>query len=68
MKDITAISKGVNVTHNERVLIAGKWRDADATGIFRPINPETGETLEWTYPVSSRADIDAALDRLKPGQ
>ncbi len=46
----------------ERVLIEGKWRDADATGTFQPINPDTGEMLEWTYPVSSRADVDAALE------
>ena len=48
--------------NNERVLIAGGWRDADATGTFRPINPATGETLEWSYPVSRRADIDIALE------
>lgn len=45
-----------------RVLIAGGWRDADATGTFQPINPDTGETLECTYPMSSRADVDAMLE------
>ena len=48
--------------NNEKVLIAGEWRDADAAGTFRPINPATGETLEWSYPVSRRADIDIALE------
>ncbi len=46
----------------ERVLIAGEWRNADATGTFQAIDPHSGETLEWTFPVSSRADIDAALE------
>jgi len=43
-------------------LIAGEWRNADATGTFQAIDPHSGETLEWTFPVSSRADIDAALE------
>lgn len=47
---------------SERVLIAGQWREADATGTFRPINPDTGGALDWTYPVSGRADVDAALE------
>ena len=55
-------SQGGKLPNNERVLIAGGWRDADATGTFRPINPATGETLEWSYPVSRRADIDIALE------
>ena len=46
----------------ERVLIAGEWRDADATGTFQPVNPDTCETLEWTYPVSGRVDVDATLE------
>jgi len=45
----------------ENVLIAGAWRPADSTGSFRAINPDTGETLEHEYPVSSRADLDLAL-------
>lgn len=56
------ISKEVNVPDNERVLIGGEWRGADATEAFRSINPGTGETLEWSYPVSRRADIDVALE------
>ncbi len=45
----------------EPVLISGEWRAADATDSFRAINPDTGEELEHEYPVSSRADVDAAL-------
>ena len=59
---VNAIFEEVNVADTERVLIAGEWRAADATGTFQPVNPDTGETLEWTYPVSGRADVDAALE------
>ncbi len=44
------------------VLIAGEWRDADATGEFQAENPSTREALPDVYPVSSWADCDAALD------
>jgi len=50
------------VGDTEKVLLAGVWRDADATGTFQSINPRSGETLEPIFPVSSRADIDAALE------
>jgi NADP-dependent aldehyde dehydrogenase len=43
------------------VLIDGEWRPADATGTFEAVNPSTGETIGDPYPVSSRADVDAAL-------
>ena len=59
---MSAMFEGITVADTERISIAGEWRAADATGTFQPINPDSGETLEWTYPVSSRADIDAALE------
>jgi NADP-dependent aldehyde dehydrogenase len=44
------------------VLIGGKWRPADApAGTFTATNPTTGEALPDLYPVSSKADVDAAL-------
>lgn len=46
----------------EPVLIAGKWRIADATGVFYSENPSTCEQLPKDYPVSSWADCEAALD------
>ena len=46
----------------EPVLIAGKWRTADATGVFSSENPSTCEQLRKEYPVSSWADCEAALD------
>jgi alpha-ketoglutaric semialdehyde dehydrogenase len=45
----------------QQVLIAGQWRDADATGTFRAENPATGEPLGDEYPVSSWSDCDLAL-------
>ena len=46
----------------EQVLVAGRWSESDATGSFRAINPDTGKTLDREYPISSRAEIDAALE------
>lgn len=46
---------------NEKILIAGEWRSADATGTFRATNPSTKEDLPPEYPVSSWADCEAAL-------
>ncbi|OYP35510.1 aldehyde dehydrogenase (NADP(+)) [Rhodopirellula sp. MGV] len=45
-----------------KVLIAGSWREADATGTFQATNPNTNEKLPTEFPVSSWADCDAALD------
>lgn len=44
------------------VLIAGQWRDADASGTFKAVNPRTKETLADDYPVSTWKDLDEALD------
>ena len=46
----------------EKVLVDGDWRNADAAGSFQAINPDTGEILEREYPVSSRTDVDAAVE------
>jgi NADP-dependent aldehyde dehydrogenase len=45
----------------EKILVAGGWRDADATSSFRAVNPDTGEALSFEYPVSSSADVEAVL-------
>jgi alpha-ketoglutaric semialdehyde dehydrogenase len=45
----------------EKILVGGQWCEAEAAGSFRAINPDTGETLEHEYPISSRTDIDAAV-------
>lgn len=43
------------------VLIAGQWRGANASGTFQAVNPKTKETLAEQYPISTWADLDAAL-------
>ena len=43
------------------VLIAGKWRPANASGTFHAENPATGETLPDEYPISDWQDCGAAL-------
>ena len=45
----------------QKVLIAGQWRDAQATKSFQADNPATKEALPDEYPVSSWEDCDAAL-------
>lgn len=44
------------------VLIAGQWRDAEASSTFQATNPNTNQKLEAQFPVSTWADCDAALD------
>lgn len=45
----------------QKVLIAGEWRPANATGAFHASEPLTGEAIDESYSVSSRKDVDAAL-------
>jgi len=45
-----------------KVLIAGAWRASDSLGSFQARNPATGESLPGSYPRSTWADCDAALD------
>ncbi|MFM8291036.1 MAG: aldehyde dehydrogenase family protein, partial [Planctomycetia bacterium] len=46
----------------EPVLVAGDWRPAAATDSFRAVDPSTGRARDAIWPVSSWADVDAALD------
>jgi NADP-dependent aldehyde dehydrogenase len=46
----------------QSVLIAGQWRAARATGVFRAENPALGQPLPDEYPVSDWADCVAALE------
>jgi NADP-dependent aldehyde dehydrogenase len=48
--------------HQQPVLIADEWRPASATGTFRAENPATKQPLGEAYPISSWADVDAALE------
>lgn len=45
-----------------KVLINGTWRASEAEREFKAFNPTTGDSLSVTYPVSSWADVDSALD------
>ncbi len=44
------------------VWIAGQWRRSAASGTFQSENPATMQPLDDVYPISSWADVDAALD------
>jgi alpha-ketoglutaric semialdehyde dehydrogenase len=44
------------------VLIADKWRPSQQSGVFQAENPDECKPLADIYPVSSWADVDAALD------
>jgi NADP-dependent aldehyde dehydrogenase len=52
----------VSSNHLQSVLLAGRWRPAQATGSFRSENPATKEPLEELYPISSWADCEQALE------
>ncbi len=43
------------------VLIAGQWREADASSTFQAENPSAREKIADDYPVSRWSDCDAAL-------
>ncbi|SHE54492.1 NADP-dependent aldehyde dehydrogenase [Microbulbifer donghaiensis] len=44
------------------VLIAGRWREAAASGRFSPDNPATRSRIDQHYPISDWSDCDEALD------
>ncbi len=46
----------------EKVLIAGEWREAHASGGFRAEDPKTGQAIGPEYPVSRWEDCDLALN------
>jgi len=43
------------------VLIAGKWRESKAVGVFQADNPSLGQPLPEKYPVSSREEMQEAV-------
>jgi acyl-CoA reductase-like NAD-dependent aldehyde dehydrogenase len=46
----------------EPVLIAGRWRPADAIDTYRAFDPTLAAPRDAVWPVSSQADLDEALD------
>jgi 2,5-dioxopentanoate dehydrogenase len=53
---------GERALANQKVLIAGKWREAATTEFFQADNPATRSPIDDRYPISSWADCHAALD------
>lgn len=47
---------------SEPVLVAGKWREANASSTFQAANPKQGEAIPVDFPVSTWSDCDEALD------
>ena len=45
-----------------KVLIAGAWRDSDANADFQASDPKAAQKIEESYPVSSWAECELALD------
>jgi NADP-dependent aldehyde dehydrogenase len=48
-----------------KIFVAGGWRDANAEGEFRAVNPATGEEIGDSYPISDLSDIEACLSAAK---
>ncbi|HEX5442563.1 MAG TPA: aldehyde dehydrogenase (NADP(+)) [Pirellulales bacterium] len=48
-------------TQIQRVLLAGGWQPAQASGTFQAENPATKTPLDEPYPISSWADCETAL-------
>jgi NADP-dependent aldehyde dehydrogenase len=46
----------------EPILVAGSWRAADTSEPFRAVDPTTGSLRDAVWPVSTWADVAAALD------
>jgi alpha-ketoglutaric semialdehyde dehydrogenase len=46
----------------EPILVAGSWRTADPAETFQAVDPATGSLRDALWPVSTWADVDAALD------
>ncbi|MEM8733199.1 MAG: aldehyde dehydrogenase (NADP(+)) [Planctomycetota bacterium] len=50
------------VTEHEPVLLAGSWQSGTSTSTFQAYNPAACEVISESYPVSSWADCEIALD------
>lgn len=50
------------MTTPEKILVAGRWRAADATSTYQAFDPTAAKTLAAVWPVSGWADVDEALD------
>ncbi len=48
-------------THCQPVLIAGQWREANASGTFQATNPNLNQAIDREYPISDWQDLDEVL-------
>ncbi|MDA0334447.1 MAG: aldehyde dehydrogenase (NADP(+)) [bacterium] len=46
----------------QKVLVAGAWRDSQASGTFEPDNPTTRQATGERYPVSNEAEVLEAIE------
>ena len=46
----------------EKILVAGKWRDSNASESFQSANPALSEPLPERFPISSWSDCEAILN------
>ncbi len=46
----------------QKILLAGRWQEAQSSGTFQSENPQTATLLADQYPISKWDDIDAALE------
>ncbi len=53
-------SRELNMSIN-KVLIGGKWRDANSQSSFRPFSPANAQLMDAEYPVSDWQDCELAL-------
>jgi NADP-dependent aldehyde dehydrogenase len=60
MERSNRILKGI-MTTPAQVLVGGRWREANASGVFHASNPATGATLDAAFPISTWDDCNAAL-------
>ena len=52
----------MNMADAQPVLIDGRWRPAAAVGTFEAYDPQAATPTGETYPVSTQADVEAALN------
>ena len=46
----------------QKILVAGKWKDSDASESFQSANPALNEMLPERFPISSWSDCEAILN------
>jgi 2,5-dioxopentanoate dehydrogenase len=47
---------------SQPVFVAGEWIPTSSSEFFHAVTPETGEELDWNFPVSDWSDVERALE------